>query len=124
MRKSYKKISVPSEKKQYRRKLSIRKKVSGTSERPRLCIVKTNKHLSAQLIDDNMGFTIISASTFGKKKVGDGCNVNSAVALAKSLSDGLKSKGIGTIVFDRNGKTYSGIIKKFADAVRENGIVF
>ncbi len=124
MRKSYKKISVPSEKKQYRRKLSIRKKVSGTSERPRLCIVKTNKHLSAQLIDDNKGFTLASASTFGKKKIGDGCNVDSAVELAKSLSESLKNKGINTIVFDRNGKTYSGIIKKFADAVRENGIVF
>ena len=124
MRKSYKKISVPSDKKQYRRKLSIRKKVSGTSERPRLCIVKTNKHLSAQLIDDNKGFTLVAASTFGKKKVGDGCNVNSAIELAKTLSSGLKSKGITQVVFDRNGKSYTGIIKKFADAVRENGIVF
>ncbi len=124
MRKSYKKISVPSEKKQYRRKLSIRKKVSGTADRPRLCIVKTNKHLSAQLIDDNKGFTIVSAATYGKNKVGDGCNVNSAVELAKSLSNNLKTKGISSIVFDRNGKTYSGIIKKFADAVRENGIIF
>lgn len=124
MRKDYKKISVPSEKKLYRRKLSIRKKVSGTAERPRLCIVKTNKHLAAQLIDDNKGFTIISGSTFGKKKIGDGCNVDSAVALAKSLSDGLKTKGINKIVFDRNGKTYAGIIKKFADSVREQGIIF
>ena len=124
MRKSYKKISVPSEKKQYRRKLSIRKKVSGTAERPRLCIVKTNKHLAAQLVDDNKGFTLVSGATYGKKKVGDGCNVASAVELAKSLSDGLKAKGITTIVFDRNGKSYTGIIKKFADAVRENGIVF
>ncbi len=124
MRKSFKKISVPSEKKQYRRKLSIRKKISGTAERPRLCIVKTNKHLAVQLIDDNKGFTIVAASTFGKKKVGDGCNVNSATELAKNLSDGLKAKGISKIVFDRNGKTYSGIIKKFADAVREHGIIF
>lgn len=124
MRKSFRKISVPSAKKQYRRKLTIRKKVIGTAERPRLCIVKTNKHLAAQLIDDSKGFTIVAASTFGKKKVGDGCNVASAVELAKSLSAGLKSKGISTVVFDRNGKSYAGIIKKFADAVREQGIVF
>lgn len=124
MRKSFKKISEPSKKKQYRRKLSIRKKVIGTSERPRLCIVKTNKHLAVQLIDDNKGFTLVSAATFGKKKVGDGCNVQSAVELAKNLSEGLKAKGINTIVFDRNGKTYSGIIKKFAESVREHGIIF
>ena len=124
MRKSYKKISVPSEKKQYRRKLSIRRKVSGSSERPRLCIVKTNKHLSVQLIDDGKSVTIASAATFGKNRVGDGCNVSSAVELAKSLSNNLKSKGITTVVFDRNGKSYSGIIKKFADSVRENGIIF
>lgn len=124
MRKSYKKISVPSKNKQYRRKLSIRKKVAGSSERPRLCIMKTNKHLSAQIIDDSKGLTLVSAATFGKKKVGNGCNIESATLLAKDLAERLKKQNISTIVFDRNGKSYSGIIKKFADAVREQGIVF
>lgn len=124
MRKSYKKISVPSEKKQYRRKLSIRKKISGTGERPRLCVVKTNKHLSIQIVDDVKGITLASASTYGKKKIGDGCNVDSAKKLAQNLSENLKVQGVKTVVFDRNGKSYTGIIQKFADAVRESGIVF
>lgn len=124
MRKNYKKISVPSKNKQYRRKLSIRKKVVGCSDRPRLCVVKTNKHLTVQIIDDAHGVTIVSGATFGKNKVGDGCNNDSAILLAKSLSEQLKKKNIKGIVFDRNGKSYSGIIKKFADAVREQGIIF
>ena len=124
MRKSRKKISVPSEKKLYRRKLTIRKKISGTTERPRMCVVKSNKHLAIQLIDDVKGATVVSAATFGKAKVGDGCNVDSAQLLAKSVAENLKNKGIKEIVFDRNGRSYAGIIKKLADAVRENGIKF
>jgi large subunit ribosomal protein L18 len=106
-----------------RRKLSIRKKLSGTTERPRLCIVKSNKHLSAQVIDDTKGHTLVAISTFGKKssdelsKTKDGTKV-----FGKLLAEKIKAKGITQVVFDRNGFSYTGLIALVADSVRENGV--
>ena len=122
MRKSLAKIKNASKKKEYRRKLSIRKKIIGTAEMPRLCAVKTNKHLQVQVIDDAAMKTLFSVQTFGKKPTVKTSNVEGAKALGKVLAEELKKKKIETAVFDRNGKLYTGTIAALAESLRENGI--
>lgn len=122
MRKVFGKIANLSKKKQLRRKLSIRKKIIGSAERPRLCVIKTNKNLQVQIVDDSIGKTIMSAQTFGKNKVVCGNNKDNAKELGKAVADKLKENSISEVVFDRNGKVYTGVIAALADSVRENGI--
>ncbi|MCB9094961.1 MAG: 50S ribosomal protein L18 [Halobacteriovoraceae bacterium] len=109
-------------KRDYRRKLSIRKKVSGTAERPRVCAVKTNKHIQVQVIDDAAGKTLFTVQTFGKNKVGTRVNKENAVAIGKAVADKLKSNNIETAVYDRNGKQYCGVVATIADSIREGGV--
>jgi large subunit ribosomal protein L18 len=122
MRKSAAKIKNETKAKEYRRKLSIRKKVIGSTESPRLCVTKSNKHLRVQAIDDLKSITLFSVQTFGKGKVGASANVESAKKVGLEVASGLKKNKLAKAVFDRGGKQYTGVIKALADSIREQGI--
>lgn len=104
----------------------IRKKVLGTSERPRLNVYRSLNHIYVQLVDDLKGRTLVSASTAEGKK-GErrsGGNVASAKSIGKTIAERAKAKGIEKVVFDRGGYLYHGRIKALADAAREGGLQF
>lgn len=123
MRKYIGRIKKDSEAKKYRRKLNIRSKISGTSERPRICATKTNKHLFVQVVDDTKERTLFSVQTFGKKAVpGAKCNLDGAKVVGAKLAETLKSKNLTTAVFDRSGYKYTGVIEALVSSIRENGI--
>jgi large subunit ribosomal protein L18 len=123
MRKPQGKIKNDSVEKRTRRKLSIRKKVIGSSERPRICVSKTNKHLSVQVIDDQTSKTILCVQTFGKKAVqGAANNVEGAKVVGAKVAEALKSQKLNVAVFDRAGYKYTGVVAALANAIRENGI--
>jgi large subunit ribosomal protein L18 len=108
----------------------IRKKIAGTTERPRLNIFRSVNHIYAQVIDDSKHATIVSASSleFGKEKDGKthitGGNVGSAKQVGKTIAERAKAKGIDKVVFDRGGYLYHGRIKALAEAAREAGLQF
>ncbi len=109
--------------------IRIRKKLQGTTERPRLNVYRSTNHLYVQIIDDLKGSTLISANTleFGEAKEGKrptGGNVGAAKQLGKSIAERAKSKGIKKVVFDRGGYLYHGRIKALAEAAREGGLEF
>lgn len=104
----------------------IRKKMLGTSERPRLSVYRSLNHIYVQVIDDLKGQTLVSASSAEGKK-GErhgGGNVAAAKAIGKSIAERAKAKGITKVVFDRGGYLYHGRIKALADAAREGGLQF
>ncbi len=111
-----------------KRHLRVRKKVSGTAERPRLCVRKTLKHLYATVIDDSGvagSRTLGSYSTATKANSGKHmCNVACAAELGKAIGAELSAKSVKEIVFDRGGYRYHGCIKALADGVREAGVKF
>ncbi|HEX7419576.1 MAG TPA: 50S ribosomal protein L18 [Thermoanaerobaculia bacterium] len=102
----------------------IRSKVHGTSERPRLAVFRSLKHMYAQVIDDASGKTIVSASSRDKDAATKGANAAAAKALGVLIAKKAKDKGIKRVVFDRGGYLYHGNIKALADAARENGLEF
>jgi large subunit ribosomal protein L18 len=105
----------------------IRKRLSGTTVRPRLAVYRSNKHIYAQIIDDAKGTTLIAASTLdadGKKDLKNGGNVAAAQAVGKLIAQRAKAKGIEAVLFDRGGYLYHGRIKALADAAREAGLKF
>ncbi len=115
--------------KRERRHKRIRKKISGTPERPRLCIHRSLNHLRAQIVDDLQGHTLVSASTLDKdyeKLAGKrgGKSIEAAQYLAEVLVKKATEKGIKRVVFDRGGFKYHGKIKAFADKCRELGLEF
>jgi large subunit ribosomal protein L18 len=122
MRKSYKKVKNPTRAKILRRKLSIRKKIIGTADTPRVSVTKTNKHLFVQVIDDAAGKTLFSVQTFGKNAVGKAANSESGKLVGNAVSENLKKHNIAKAVFDRGGRKYTGVIATVADSIRENGI--
>lgn len=101
----------------------IRSKISGTAERPRLCVYRSNKQIYAQLIDDRSGVTIAAASSL--KISGEG-KTKSEVAgeVGKALGTAAKTAGVETVVFDRGGYLYHGRVKALAEGARETGLVF
>lgn len=104
-----------------RRHKRLRKKIAGTAVRPRLCVMVSNRHLYVQLVDDERGVTLTSATTAGKQ--GDGKkNVEAAQRLGRMMAERVKEKGIQAVVFDRGGFLYHGRVKALADALREAGI--
>src|SRR5690606_17425571 len=111
-----------------KRHLRIRKKIQGTAERPRLTVYKSLKHLYVQLLDDQAGRTIMSATTNTKANKAAGkksfANVVSAQELGKQLAEKAKSSGVEQVVFDRSGYRYHGVVKAVADAAREAGLKF
>lgn len=110
-----------------RRKKRIRKKVYGDTERPRLTIFRSAKHIYAQVIDDLDGKTLASASTVSKDLkggLGEGNKVAAAKKVGALVAEQCKSKGITKVVFDRNGFLFHGRVKALADAAREGGLNF
>ncbi len=108
----------------------IRKKLAGTTERPRLNVYRSVNHISAQLIDDAKHATLVSASSLEQGKDGDskkhiaGGNIAAAKQVGKLIAERAKAKGIEAVVFDRGGYLYHGRIKAVADAAREGGLKF
>src|SRR5579872_4832061 len=104
----------------------IRKKVLGTSERPRLNVYRSLNHIYVQVIDDLHGKTLVSASTAEGKKESrvKGGNVASAKAVGKTIAERAKEQGVTKVVFDRGGYIYHGRVKALADAAREAGLKF
>lgn len=102
------------------RKLRVRRKVTGTTERPRLTVTISNLHISAQIIDDSAHKTLASATTVGSKA--KGTMTEKAVAVGKDIAAKAKKAKITTVVFDRNGRQYAGRLKALADTVRQEGI--
>jgi len=117
-------ISKPDKNKlRLKRHRRIRGKISGTAERPRLSIFRSNKNIYAQLIDDVAGVTLASASTLDEN-VSDATKLEQAAAVGKAIAEAAKAKNISTAVFDRSGYLYHGRIQALADAARENGLDF
>lgn len=106
-----------------RRHLRIRKKISGTAETPRLVVFRSNKHISAQLVDDTKGVTLGSASSLGLK-LEHGATVEAAAAVGKAIGEVAKKLKISKVVFDRGGYLYHGRVKQLAEAAREAGLKF
>lgn len=122
MRKNTAKIKNETKAKEYRRKLAIRKKVIGSADKPRLAVTKSNKHLRVQIIDDVKSATLFSVQTYGKTKVANNANAESAKKIGAEVAATLKKNNLSKAVFDRSGKQYTGVIKALADSIRENGI--
>ncbi|HBT39620.1 MAG: 50S ribosomal protein L18 [Thermotoga sp. 50_1627] len=113
--------------KRIKRHLRIRKKVKGTTERPRLAVYRSEKHIYAQIIDDTKGHTLVSASTLDKElrqRLPKTYNVDAAKEVGKLIAQRALSLGIKTVVFDRGGFKYHGRIRALADAAREAGLQF
>ena len=107
--------------------LKIRNRFSGTTERPRLAVFRSNNHMYAQIIDDTVGTTLVSASTVQKDvkaELEKTNNVDAAAYLGTVIAKKAIEKGINTVVFDRGGFIYQGKIKALADAAREAGLEF
>jgi large subunit ribosomal protein L18 len=102
----------------------IRKKLAGTTERPRLAVFRSVAHIYAQVIDDSKGVTLAAASTTEKDSGPTGGNVEAAKQIGKRIAERAKAQGIGKVVFDRGGFLYHGRIKALADAAREAGLEF
>ena len=107
-----------------RRHIRVRTKISGTAERPRLCIYRSNTNLYAQLIDDTVGNTIVSASTMDKEVKTKHSNVEAAKEVGTLIAKRAIEKKIDTVVFDRSGYIYHGVVKALAEAAREGGLKF
>ncbi len=110
-----------------KRKWSLRKTLIGTAERPRLSVFRSDKHISAQVIDDHTGKTLAAASSQQKDVRGSlatGGNIDAAKAVGKAIAERAKKAGISQVAFDRNGRRYHGRIKALADAAREGGLKF
>jgi large subunit ribosomal protein L18 len=109
-----------------KRQVRVRKKVRGTTERPRLNVFKSARHIYAQLIDDSKSVTLVACSTLtaGTSDLAYTGNVAAAVVVGKEIAKLSIDKGISSVVFDRNGFLYHGRIKALADAAREGGLVF
>jgi len=105
----------------------IRKRMSGTAERPRLAVFRSQSHIYAQVINDESGTTLCTASSLDevlKKDLKRGATVNAAKAVGKLIADRAKEKSVERVVFDRGGFLYHGRIKALADAAREGGLQF
>jgi len=115
---------LEKDRKRLKRKIHIRKRVSGTAERPRMTVTRSNRKLYVQIIDDSNGHTLASASTLEKELQGIKATVAGASQLGEVVGKRLLEKNIKSVVFDRNGYLYHGIIKALADGTRKAGIQF
>ncbi|MDB9525874.1 50S ribosomal protein L18 [Oscillatoria sp. CS-180] len=109
-----------------RRHARIRRRVFGTTERPRLAVFRSNNHIYAQIIDDTAHHTLVAASTLESeiKSLGDTSNKTGASTVGKLIAERAIEKGINEVVFDRGGKLYHGRVAALADAAREAGLTF
>jgi large subunit ribosomal protein L18 len=110
-----------------RRKWSVRSRMFGTAERPRLSVFRSDKHIYAQIIDDYAGRTLVSASSVKADAGGElknGGNVAAAKKVGVAIAVKAKEKGIAAVCFDRGGRRYHGRVRALADAAREGGLKF
>ena len=107
-----------------RRHIRVRTKISGTAERPRLCVYRSNANIYAQVIDDVAGTTLVSASTLDKEVKTKYANKEAAKEVGALVAKKAIEKNIKTVVFDRGGYIYHGVVKELAEAAREAGLEF
>lgn len=111
----------------WKRRRRVRKKISGTPELPRLCVYRSNRHIYAQIIDDSVGRTLVSASTMSKdlkrslKQTG---NIEAAIKVGKMVAQKATANGIQRVAFYRNSYLYHGKVRALANAAREGGLQF
>jgi large subunit ribosomal protein L18 len=106
-----------------RRHLRVRKKVTGTPARPRLVVTRGNRHLTAQVVDDTVGRTLVSASTMeADVRSGDGDKTAKAKRVGELVAERAKAAGVEAVVFDRSGNRYHGRVAAVADGAREGGL--
>jgi large subunit ribosomal protein L18 len=121
-------IQKPSRSKlRKKRHMKIRNKISGTPERPRMCVFRSNKHIYAQIVDDTKAATLAAASTKEPDIAGaleKTSNVEAAKAVGSAIGKKAKDRGITKVVFDRGGYIFHGKVKALADAARESGLEF
>jgi len=110
--------------KREQRRTHVRKTLSGTPEKPRMTVFKSNHYLYVQVVDDAAGATLAAASTLEESLKGMKRNVEGAAKLGAEIGKRLKDKNVATVVFDRNGYKYHGIVKAIADGARAAGIKF
>jgi large subunit ribosomal protein L18 len=113
----------------HRRRIHVRmrKRIAGTSERPRLCVHRSTRHIRAQVVDDNAGRTIVSASSLDKDvraAIKGGGNVAASKVVGKAIAERARAKGVEKVVFDRGGYQYHGRVQALAEAAREAGLQF
>mmetsp|Transcript_8678 Transcript_8678/g.14984 ORF Transcript_8678/g.14984 Transcript_8678/m.14984 type:complete len:146 (+) Transcript_8678:43-480(+) len=111
-----------------KRHLRVRQKVTGTTERPRLAVYRSNEHIYAQVIDDSVGHTLASANTM-MKEIKDACEkatatTDAAKLVGKKIAELCSAKNIGKVSFDRGGNIYTGRVAAVAEAAREGGLIF
>lgn len=107
-----------------RRHKRVRTKVSGTADKPRLCVYRSNSNLYAQIIDDVAGNTLVSSSTLDKEIKTKKANKEAAKEVGTLIAKRATEKNISEVVFDRGGYIYHGVVKELAEAARENGLKF
>ena len=123
MRKQQGKIKNPKLANKYRRRLSLRNKLSGTSERPRVMTSKTSKHLRVIVVDDSCHKVLFSVQTFGKNSDGEmKKNLEGAKKIGGIIAGKLKDQNIERAVYDRNGSKFNGLVAAVANSIRESGI--
>jgi large subunit ribosomal protein L18 len=107
-----------------RRHGRVRKKVRGTADRPRLAVFRSNRHITAQLVDDRAGVTLAAASTHEAGFDGATGNIEAATTVGRTLAERARAAGVDRVVFDRGGFLYHGRVAAVADAAREGGLEF
>ena len=115
---------IDSNKQRLKRHLRVRAKISGTAEMPRLAVYRSNAHISAQIIDDVAGTTLVSASTLEKTFEGIGSNKAAAAKIGEIIAERALAKGITAVVFDRGGYIYHGRVSELAEGARKGGLKF
>ena len=115
---------IDSNAQRLKRHKRVRGKISGTAERPRLAVYRSNANISAQIIDDAQGVTLVAASSYEKDFEGIGSNKEAARKVGKTLAERALAKGISTVVFDRGGYIYHGRVSELAEGAREGGLKF
>ncbi|WP_372775307.1 50S ribosomal protein L18 [Mangrovibacterium sp.] len=118
-------MALTKQERRFRIKMRIRKIVSGTAERPRLNVFRSNKQIYAQLVNDLQGTTLLAVSSLDKEIIAAAGNKTEKAALVgKALAEKAVAAGVANVVFDRNGYLYHGRVKQLADAAREGGLKF
>lgn len=105
-------------------KRRIRKKITGTTEKPRLSVFRSNKQIYAQIIDDSKGITLASSSSYNNKATEGKDKTETAAIVGKELAEKASKAGVSEVIFDRNGYQYHGRVKSLADGAREGGLKF
>jgi large subunit ribosomal protein L18 len=113
-------LSKPERRSRIKRR--IRKKISGTTDIPRLSVFRSNKEIYAQIVNDLTGETLASATSLGDKSAHSGSKIEQAGVVGKKIAEAAKAAGVEKVVFDRNGYLYHGRVKALAEAARENGL--